>query len=138
MVVVTQRFGYAQRVRKIIAVEHDRVWINKVSQRLPSNGQIVWKELRRRYAEEIVEHGLFDVVVIDGRDRAECATPALNTLKPVGVIVLDNSDRRGFAEVRPLFEQRGYRELGFVGLGPINRYNWKTSVLYRDDKCLGL
>ena len=78
---------YAQRVRNIIAVEHDRAWINKVSQRLPSNGQVAWKELGRRYAEEIFEHRLFDVVVIDGGDRAKCATPALNSLKPDGVIV---------------------------------------------------
>jgi len=80
----------------------------------------------------------YDIVVIDGRDRVNCAKRSLDSLKPAGVFIWDNSDRPEFEEGLRALIPRGFRSLDFEGLGPVNPYTWMTSILYRDQNCLGI
>jgi hypothetical protein len=41
----------------------------------------------------------FDFIMIDGRARIECTLNALPKLKPGGIFVLDNSDRKRYAPI---------------------------------------
>lgn len=70
--------------------------------------------------------GEFDVIVIDGRARAQCLTAALPHLAADGVVVFDNSRRRRYRaaiDACPLVETRTR------GLTPTLPYPEQTSLL---------
>lgn len=91
------------------------------------------------YCREIANHAPgFDVVVIDGRDRVNCARQAVGRLADAGVIVWDNAERERYREGYALLEAQGFRRIDFVGLGPINPKAWMTSIFYRAANCLGI
>lgn len=129
---------YAQRVKEIISVEHDHSWFQKIKHKLPENAAIVYKDLENGYVEEVSQHGFFDIIIIDGQKRPECAPWALQALKPDGVIFWDNSNRKEFAVGYKFLTEKGFREIGFDGMGPINLYSWRASILYRNGNLLDI
>ena len=73
----------------------------------------------------------FDVVVIDGMARVLSTWAAIKHFKRDGFIVFDNSDRSIYDAAYAMLENAGYRRVDFWGLGPINPYEWCTSVFYK-------
>ncbi|HKQ58831.1 MAG TPA: class I SAM-dependent methyltransferase [Candidatus Eisenbacteria bacterium] len=132
---------WAARVRDVVSCEHDQAWLERIRSRAPANVTLrhVALEYDGAYSRTVAEYpGRFDVVVIDGRDRVNCARHAVTALAPGGVIVWDNSDR---AEYRPGFDQLGqvgFRRLELVGLYPTLNEKGETSILYRDRNVFGL
>ena len=45
------------------------------------------------------EDGAFDLVLVDGRDRVLCAEKALRLIKPGGLLVVDNYERRHYRDI---------------------------------------
>lgn len=132
---------WAQRTRQVIAVEHQAGWARKVAGFQFPNTTVVFRELTEDgdYAREILQHeGLFDLVVIDGRDRVNCAKYALDKLSAKGVILWDNSDRERYQPGFDMLLSRGFRKLDFWGFGPVVTGVWMTSVFYRDGNCMGI
>lgn len=78
----------------------------------------------------------FDVVVIDGRDRVNCAKATMNLKQRPSAIIWDNSERERYQEGYDLLINNGYRRLDFDGFGPVNGRPWRTSVFYMPDNCL--
>jgi hypothetical protein len=78
----------------------------------------------------------FDVVLIDGRRRNECAAHAPRSLKSSGIIIWDNSERLRYRTGFEILESQGFRRLDFDGLGPVNPYGSRTSIFYRSENCL--
>jgi len=73
----------------------------------------------------------FDVVIIDGLYRKECASEVKNLLnfsaKNGAMVILDNSDWfKNTAKF--LREDLGLIEIDFHGFGAINAYTWTTSI----------
>ena len=132
---------WAERVREVVACDHDLAWIERIRPRTPPNVTLrhVALEYGGDYCRVVAERpGRFDVVVIDGRDRVNCARHALTGLAPGGVIVWDNTDRE---EYRPGFEAlaaAGFRRVEFMGLAPTLNEKLETSVFYRDGNVFGL
>jgi len=132
---------WAKRVREVVSVEHDPGWYAKVRGGLPANAKLSHVPLvpGGDYARSAArEPGGFDVVVIDGRDRVNCARAALVGLQPRGVIVWDNSDRADYAEGYALLAAAGFRKVPFVGMAPVFNQKSETGVFYRDGNVLGL
>lgn len=131
---------FSSKVAEMISVEHDIRWSEKVSRQLVSGGncRVVVRELSNGYAEEINNHGFFDIVIIDGRLRFECFCQCLNTLTPGGVIIWDDSNMPDFAEGYAYAEKHGFREISFSGMVPAIFISSQTSILYRDRNCLGI
>jgi hypothetical protein len=132
---------WAERVSRIDSCEHDAQWYEKTRAGLPRNASLTHLLLEPdgdycRAAE--ATQSKYDIVVIDGRDRVNCAKRSLDSLKPAGVFIWDNSDRPEFAEGLRAMTPHGFRSLDFEGLGPVNPYTWMTSILYRDQNCLGI
>ncbi len=132
---------WAQRVRSVVAVEHDPGWATEVAAAAPANAEVlrVPVEPDGDYCRtpQRLERA-FHVLVIDGRDRVNCARQGVSTLTDDGVIVWDDSHRRRYAIGLSYLEQRGFRQLEFTGLGPIEASAGETSILYRPGNCLGI
>jgi hypothetical protein len=131
---------WAKRVASVVSCEHDRGWFEQISKTAPPNVTYVYQELNEHYPDAILAHeGPFEVVVIDGRERAECAKRALKRLSPDGVIIWDNAE---FPRCRQFFSEHcqpaGFRMLDFHGTGPQKETGWLTALIYRANNVTGL
>lgn len=135
---------WSDRVSRVISVEHDEKWFYSMESKMHANVEYFLLRLDQQdnshlYVEKISQYkGCFDIIVIDGRRRVECARNSVDALKNDGVIVWDNSDRDKDAEGYRFLGDKGFRQLNFHGFGPINAYGWCTSVFYRKDNCFGI
>jgi hypothetical protein len=130
---------WASRSMSVIACEHDRGWFDRMTAMIPANVQLIHQALvpggdYSRQATAFVS----DVIVVDGRDRVNCAKASVEGLSEGGVVVWDNSDRERYREGYDFLKDRGFRRLDFAGPGPIDYWPWMTSVFYRNDNCLGI
>ncbi len=78
--------------------------------------------------------GYFDVIVVDGMARNACARLAAQRLKPDGFIVFDNSDRSEYDDAYAYLIDAGFARIDYWGPGPINAYEWCTSVFTKSLK----
>lgn len=130
---------YAERVGQVVSVEHDRSWAHRVRAQAPPNLDVVLEPDEAAYVEAIRDHPPFDVVVVDGIHRPSSAAVAADGgLRDGGVMIWDNSDWPDFDDTFPSLHAKGFSQIEFLGMGPINRQRWETSVLYRHGNCLGI
>ncbi|MEP7300810.1 MAG: class I SAM-dependent methyltransferase [Caldimonas sp.] len=125
---------------RVTSCEHDTQWHRMMKERLPAAVKYIHADVSTGdYARQIQQqHETFDIVVIDGRDRVQCARFSAAALATRGVIVWDNSDRPDYRDGYEFLVNQGFRRVDFWGMGPINTYEWSTSIFYRSDNCLGL
>lgn len=132
---------WANRAAQVHSIEHDGSWYERMSSRIPSNVTLrhVPLDPPDHYARALLEAGgKFDVVVIDGRERVECARVSADGLTEGGIVVFDNSDRPEYSEGYAALASRGFRRLDFVGMTPIAAIRVATSVFYRPGNCLDI
>ena len=132
---------WSKQVCSITAVEHDLDWYNSLKEKIASNVKYLYCELDRggRYCQTVLKGDRkFDIIVIDGRDRVNCARNALEALKSDGVIIWDNSEREQYREGYAYLLRNDFRRIDFEGLGPLNHREWCTSVFYRDNNCFNI
>jgi hypothetical protein len=130
---------WSGRASKVVSCEHDRKWYFHMKSKLANNVEYLHFDLVSGgdYSKEILKYkDTFDIVVIDGRDRVNCARNSIPALKSNGVIIWDNSDREKYTEGYDFLIANGFRRLDFVGMGPIGSKGWCTSVFYRSNNCL--
>src|SRR5690606_37460447 len=65
-------FFYAERAAKVVSVEHNKEWYNKIVSIKPSNSEMIFCELKVngnycRTPLTLTEK--FDIIIVDGRDR---------------------------------------------------------------------
>lgn len=132
---------WASRVKEVYSVEHDSSWYAKIAPTVPDNVKLSHIELEYggAYSKKVAEFSdKFDLIVVDGRDRVNCAMNCVAALKSTGVIIWDNCDQIEYADgVRSLLEQ-GFRKIEFRGLAPIVNWKAETGIFYRDGNCLGI
>ena len=131
---------WAARVKSVTAIEGNAKWYAFLRERLPAN--VTYKFVPLDQDGKYCRAGLdapasFDVVVIDGRDRVNCARNVLDKLRHDGVIVWDNSDREKYQDGFAFLAAHGFKRLEFHGSGPVNALPWETSIFYRPTNCLG-
>ncbi|MGD0463005.1 MAG: class I SAM-dependent methyltransferase [Tepidisphaeraceae bacterium] len=129
---------WAARTRHVIGVEHDRSWHQLIASDAPENAIIVLAENPDRYVnlQDTPDAGPYDAIVIDGERRNQCARRAASSVKPDGVIVFDNSDRKAYRDGLAFLMDSGWKRLDFFGLIPSYLYRGCTSIFYRDDAFL--
>jgi hypothetical protein len=123
---------WSRRARTVTAVEHDPEWAHRVQPLLSDNACIKLVTSDADYPSTIVDCcAKFDVIVIDGSSRLECANAALPQLRPGGVIILDDADDH--RDAAAALRRGGLIEVDFAGFSPINTYTKTTSFfLHRD------
>lgn len=132
---------YAQKVLKIIAVEHNKDWSEQIARKLPLNAKVLFRSLEEgnKYVHTISDLDTkFDIVIIDGRNRVECVNSSMDFLKDNGVIVFDNSNLEIYTEAIELLKNRNFKQLDFIGMSPITPHTNCTSIFYRCDNCLNI
>ena len=132
---------YAERVKSIISVEHDKDWYELIRKKLPENSKVIYKELEygAAYSKAVFdEDKKYHIIIVDGRDRINCAKNAVDALTDTGIIVFDNTDRVQYQEGIDYLLGKGFKRLDFYGLSPVTAHNNLTSIFYRGNNCLGI
>lgn len=114
-------FLNSQQVEKLIAIPEDK---------FPEES-LTMIENETSIIDSLANHlPTCDLFVIDGIVRNLCLMMADKLCKDSVLIVLDNSDRVDYLTGRHFLVSRGWEPTIFTGLGPINPYQWSTT-LYR-------
>jgi len=134
-------YFYAKHARKVVSVEHDKDWYDKIVASKPENAEMIFCALVRdgeycRTPKRLDEK--FDIIIVDGRDRVNCCKQAVEAVSDNGVIVLDDSERASYEEGINFLETKGFKHLSFSGISPGLFYLKSTSVFYRTNNCLGI
>jgi hypothetical protein len=80
------------------------------------------------------ENQSFDVVINDGTgNRAAIGAFLANMVSPDGILIWDNSERYPDCQSIDQLKLSGWKTLEFYGLGPINAYATKTTILFRNN-----
>ncbi len=118
---------WAHKGAKVWSVEHDPVWYENMRAKSAQLCGLWLQADRESYAASIKDVGLaFDIVIIDGAWRNECAAEALAHVRSGGLIILDNSD--WYKDVTQFLRSHGFFQVDFNGFGPVNNYCWTTSI----------
>jgi predicted O-methyltransferase YrrM len=115
---------FARRAGSVLSFEDNEYWYPRTRERLAELG-LSNVELRLRAVQEFprevaeLPDGSFDLVVVDFLEapevtRIDCLTPAMKKVRAGGLLLLDDSDRPGYAEAFELL--RGWRSRRFVGI----------------------
>jgi hypothetical protein len=72
---------------------------------------------------------MYDLIVIDGAVRYECALVAVEKLAPNGLLILDNTE--WFPNTANMLLEKGFHEIAFSGFSPNNAFTSKSSVFFR-------
>jgi predicted O-methyltransferase YrrM len=115
---------FARRSRSVLSFEDNDFWQARTRERLGEVG-LANVELRvlpvEEFATEVagLDNEAFDLVVVDfleapGVSRIDCLTPAMKAVKRGGYLLLDDSDRPGYAEAYELLAD--WRERRFTGV----------------------
>lgn len=124
----------AKRAAEVITVEHDQAFIDDFREMLQpfENARMLERSIADgpdAYVNAIGEAGgQFDIVVIDGRYRADCLRAAISCLKPNGIVLFDDSGRKRY---RSAIETSGLSEAHYYGRSFCVPYPDHTSILSR-------
>lgn len=133
---------WAKYASEVVAIEYDQLWYHKMNGILPENATLKYYELHYngKYCNSINEtDGLFDIILIDGRDRVRCAKNCINKLKHNGIIIWDNSDRDYYEEGYQYLKDQGFKQLELSGaLWGIPEVKDYTSFFYRNKNIFDL
>jgi hypothetical protein len=121
---------WANRCKSIIAVEDDRIWYEKIKLQLPPNVTYLFEGDQHNYINAIQSfQKSFDIIIVDGSHRHDCAIEAIKNLAPNGIVVLDNADWH--PKTATFLRENDLIEVDMTGFGPINDYTWTTSFFLR-------
>lgn len=119
----------------VASVEHHAGWAERVADvtrevvdsKDRACGVIHRKDLCEEYEHvaRMYADGLFDLVLVDGRRRRRCINEAFRTVRPGGLLVLDNSERSYYQPAIDLLDGAGWERCDF------ENSLWKTTIWRR-------
>jgi hypothetical protein len=118
---------WAQRAVTVKSVESNQTWYETVKSDLAENQDVLLFSDKNDYVNSIHSNNQsFDVIVIDGFYRYNCALESVKCLNAGGMIILDNSD--WYPSTARILRENDFLQTDFIGWGPINSYAWCTSI----------
>lgn len=95
----------SKRTNNLITIEHDKIWCDSIANLLNhvECNTVDLKLIPRPYYSicETFPDNYFDLILVDGRDRVKCIQYAINKVRPGGVLMLDNAERKYY---QPAFD----------------------------------
>lgn len=117
---------WSHRAKSVVAIEQDAQWAAHLKTRLLSNAQVWHVSSLDEYPTSILSTDeRYDLIIIDGARRFECAQAAPDRLRPGGVIILDDADDH--VEAAQVLREANLIEVDFAGFSPIISYTKTTS-----------
>ncbi len=130
---------WAKRAKKVISIEDNPQWFEKFSAEFKAdNWQMRYCDEKQGYEDMIfADNEKYDVIVIDGKRRAECAQNAVKSLAKGGLIILDDSDRintsQEYVKAVQILKNANLLQVDFYGFCPMNNYSKTTSLFFSRD-----
>jgi hypothetical protein len=120
---------YGQHAKEVITVEHNSRWLDEVRTMVGRNVTLLFRttsgtdatvEDESPYCNALREYPpkSFDIIVIDGMERIQCAYAAPSRLRDDGIIVFDNSDRISYRPGIDYLHKQGFGRVDFYGFVP--------------------
>jgi hypothetical protein len=120
---------WSGRSLSVTSVEISHDWYQTVLKNLSPNNSLIYAPSVKEYVTSINKNSHhYDVIVVDGSFRFDCAGEAVKKLSQGGIIILDNSD--WYPSTARYLRDRGFCQVDFIGAGPLNSYAWCTSILF--------
>ncbi|WP_242039763.1 methyltransferase domain-containing protein [Anabaena sphaerica] len=125
---------WSERVTQVISIESDANWFGYIKENMPSNVELYLIEDDLEYAAAInqYEDHSFDVIIVDGSNRNQCAEFAISKVKDKGFIIFDNTDDHKHAEGVEKLLESGFMRIDFYGMIPSYLYKNCTSIFFKD------
>ncbi len=130
---------WAKRANRVISIEDNLKWFEKWQKEFDeANLDIRWRDEGEIYENAIFEDGnKYDVIVVDGKRRWQCAEAAVKALAKGGMIILDDSDRintsEEYVKAVDFLKKADLLQVDFYGFCPMNAYTKTTSVFFARD-----
>ncbi len=106
----------------VTAVELDKEWYERI--KINTKGVNLTLETDKdKYTTSC--DGEYDVIIVDGNWRAECAAHAIKNIKKDGMILLDNTDM--YEAAKQVLDESGLIPIHFHGFKPIHVESETTS-----------
>ena len=92
---------FAKRTSNLTSIEHSKTYfyqVREIIQNTPECNRVDYRNIKRPYyfVCNILPKEAFDLILVDGRERVQCITHSIKLLKPGGVMMLDNAERRRY------------------------------------------
>ncbi len=136
---------YAQKCKQVFSLEYNLQWKQKVEELFAenkiTNATVFYNEVNEEYAKAIkkfLPEQKFELIIVDGRQRVNCAKESFDFLTENGVLLLDDSAREKYQEVFSFYKDKGFKEITFCGIKPTGYKNDCTTIFYRNVNCLGI
>jgi hypothetical protein len=125
---------FATRAKKVVSVERNLEWAEKISSYRHSNLEIVVEPDLVKNVEVIAHRpeAPFDVVIIDDELRDKCCEIAIDFLAENGLIIVDNTDHTalGASQGAEYLRNKGFIQVDFYGFAPIVNFTSVTSFFF--------
>ena len=130
---------FAERVKKVISIEHNKAWYQIVNKSKPDNVDLMLTKSDSSidyldYLLKMKEDD--DIIIVDGLHRNECMIRACEKLSERGVIILDDSERTEYKEGIEFILKNGFKSLQFWGIAPTVLFKKCTTIFYKSTNCL--
>ncbi len=133
---------FANRVNRVVSVEYNQNWFNSIQKLAPANVKLIYKakdidgDYCRTISDEVPEK--FNAIIIDGRDRVNCAKQSVNAVSDDGIIILDDSQREKYQEAFEFLHSRGFRSMSISEIKFTDSENHQSTIFYRNDNCFNI
>lgn len=130
---------WAKRAKKVTSIEDNLNWFDKWKKEFDEpNLDIRWRDEGEIYEQAALEDEIkYDVIIVDGKRRFQCADSAVKVLNEGGMIILDDSDRintsQEYVKAVEILKKANLLQVDFYGFCPMNNYTKTTSVFFSRD-----
>lgn len=130
---------WAKRAKKVTSIEDNLKWFDKWKKEFNEpNLDIRWRDEGEIYEQAAFEDDIkYDVIIVDGKRRFQCAEMAVKALNKGGMIILDDSDRintsQEYVKAVDILKKADLLQVDFYGFCPMNNYTKTTSVFFSRD-----
>ena len=127
---------WAERALNVTSIEDNQTYFERWKKEFNmQNLNIRYREEGEIYEKAIFEDETkYDVIVIDGKRREECAQAAVQKLADGGMIILDDSDRintsQEYVNAAEILKQANLLQVDFYGFCPMNNYTKTTTIFF--------
>lgn len=128
---------WSKQAAKVIAFENDPAWYERVKKSLPENASVNLISDWFMRSDPLKGGESFDIIVVDGLDRARATELAISHIASGGAIIIDNSEGLWSPDglsypIIDMLNRNGFQRIDFYGFAPGVVKRACTSIAFSD------